>query len=523
MAQSNTYNLRDPKTWWWTKANPLNWFGSGGHLTPETNAAQRQAATTHNKPEEEQALNLQRAQNASHSLCLNSPMARSVLRAYRTGVLGNEGIKLRSEARRRNKTRGNEKVYKLNEPLNAALEKAWTEWGKCVSICGEYSWLDTQRQIINTIIESGDCLVRFYPVAPSNEAKGIKSDIMLSLQVIEGDRIDCSYNGSISSEGEFWQDGIKMDRFGRKLAYAIETKISERLYETREYDAKDILHLYFRSEERAGAVRGWPMLTSVRHVASEVRRFVEATIDFQQSNASTVAWVSPDPSSTPPAPLTEEDVDAITEQSTRGGGVRLLPSGATVHERNTAQATQIGPFIDATEEMVGMASGLTKELVTGNMTNTNFASGKLGQLLNNEQFMEKQQFMVENVHEPTLARFMKVWLLVAKGRDISLNLEDYKHSWITRTYPTSEELKAANAAKVNLELGLTSRTRLANERGIVWEDEVIQMGREQQILKENNVVLGPVATETIAVEQDRNPESLNEDGSVPGTQGTTSL
>lgn len=516
---SKSYNLRDPNSWKGI-LNPLNWFGGGGgFLRPDTNQVQAAVSGTRIKADEDLSLSLPRAQSSSHSMCLNSPFARSVLRGYRTGVLGSDGIVLRSEIRRRNKNR-NEKTYKLNEPLNKKVEKAWKDWGRAASVCGELSWLDIQKQVLNTIIESGDCLVMFLPIAPSNNAKNIKSNVMLSIQVIEGDMIDVSYSGSrVASANEYWEDGIKYDRLGRKLAYAIQTKITERLYETREYDARDILHLYFRSEQRAGSKRGWPLLTSVRNAVPELDRYIQASVDFQQSNSATVAFVSPSPSSTPPAPLSAADVDAITEAPARGGGIRLLPSGATVHERGHVQAGNIIPFVNATEEMVSMASGLTKDLVTGNMSETNLASGRLGQILSNEQFKEKQQFLIENLHEPTRIRFIKAWLLVERGTDVPTNLDEYKHSWITRTYPVSDDLKKANADKANLELGIKSRTRLANEQGIDWEAEIKQRAKEEEILAENNITLPPVATETIAVEEERNPLNQNQDGSNPGDGG----
>lgn len=451
-------------------------FGSavGGSLNPPTNRRQRIRGYTKLEPEQTQHTgSLDYARNFSHNLFLNSATAKAVGRAFRSGVIGS-GVKLRSEVRHKNKDRRTG-TYKLNNAVNEKIVKDWEAWGRTATVDGELTWHKLTRKVLSTIIESGECYIRLLDIPPSNEAKGIRSHIPFSMQILESDMLDENYTGTIDeNSGEYWMEGIKYDRFNKALSYAFKV-IVRGFYETREYDARNTLHLYVSDELRPNARRGWPWLTNVLTVIDRLDAYLATQLLHAESNAAINTYVIPD--STQAAPLDDNtSYEELADQSNRGGGIRVLPAGSQVHERPQIASQQLDQFVTTSLRQVAAAVGITYESIALDHSRSNFSSARMGNLVNSDRFDEIRKFLIEEFFDVAYRRWLRAYLLTNPfPASPSENTDNYHHSWIAKKIPHVEPVKAVTAAEKLHKLGIVSKATIAQDLGYDLDSELKQM------------------------------------------------
>lgn len=461
-------------------------FGSatGGSINPPSNRRQRTRGYVKLEPEQAQQISsLDYARNFSHNLFINSATAKAVGRAFRSGVIGS-GIKLRSELRHKNKDRKSG-TYKLNTVVNEKIVNDWEKWGRTATVDGELSWHKLTRKVLSTIIESGECYIRLLDIAPSNESKGIYSNIPFSMQLLESDMVDETYGGPITeNSGEYWMDGIKYDRFNKPLAYAFKIVVRG-LYETRVFDARNTLHLYVADEVRPNARRGWPWLTNVLTVIDRLDAYLATQLLHAESNAAINTYVIPDP--TMADPVFEDDQNPyndLVEQGNRGGGVRILPAGSQVVERPQIASQQIDQFATASLRQVAAGVGLTYESISLDYSRSNFSSSRMGNLSNGDRFDEIRKFLIEEFFDVAYRRWLRAYLLTSPfPNSPSEKIEDYQHSWVSKKTPHVEPVKAVVASEKLHNLGIISKSTIAQDFGYDLDSEMKQMALDDKTAK----------------------------------------
>lgn len=449
-------------------------FGSTGSISPPVNRRQMLRGYTKLEPEKSQNVSsLDYARNTSHSLILNSAVARSVLNAFLGGVIGS-GVELRSEVKRKNRDRKTGE-FKLNEVVNEQIQREWKRWGEAATADGTLTWTELTRRVLSTIIESGECYVRVLPHNPTDDADRLP----FSLQILESDMVDEFYSGAVSeNSGEYWQDGIRYDVYGKPLSYAY--KVVERgIYVTKEYDARGILHLFFKDTLRPNSRRGWPLLTPVLGLIDRLEAYMAMVLLHTETNAAINTYLIPDP--TLASPIDDDSVtyDEVAEMSTKGGGIKVLPPGTRIHERSQVQYSQLKEFVTASVQQVASAVGLSYEAIALDYSQSNFSSNRMGGVVNAERFREVRNVLIEDLFEPVFKQWLSVYLLTTTAG--SVRTDDYPHSWHHKSIPYMDPQKQIMALKGLSELGVISKTTLAKELGYDYESEVKVMERETSI------------------------------------------
>lgn len=485
-------------------------WGSGGAITPPANARQRMRATVRLEPEQTQAPpNIEQAQNTAHSLVLNTSIGESVCRAFRNGVIG-KGVQLRSEIRRKNRDRATGE-FKLNTEANEHIVKEWNQWGRCCTTDGQLSWVAACKKIVTAIVEGGECFVLFYDIAPYNDVKNITCDIPFSFRILEADNLDTTYAGT-TQEGTYWLEGIKYDYDDRPIAYAFKTW-RETAYETRIFDSRNTLHLFLADKTRPQTRRGWPLLTPVLGVIDRAEAFMATALAHAEQNCAVNTYIVPDPQTAEPAE--QEDYDAVAELSNRGGGIKILPPGSQVVEKQQIGSSSVTDYIFASKQSVAEAVGLTYEGVTGDHTRSNFSSSRMSNIIDVERFEEFRQYLEEDFFEVCYRRWLRAFLLVSPHANaLPKNANQFPHSWSYKHRPYVEPAKAAMAAKTMYELGIVSKSTLARDFGIDFESELKQQQldlKAEEPLVEARQKLMPLATQAIAVEGNKPIKGINND------------
>lgn len=469
--------LFDPTTWF-TKTNPLKPVGttyvSSNALGWDDGVM---ALATGLDAEETEKLTLKTARDISHTLHLKNPLAQGVTQAYRAGVIGS-GIELSSEIKRVSRRNPD---GKLMERANQEVERVWKAWTKKCSTDGQHSWFEATNKILTSLIESGEVFIIFNDVAPTREMEEMR--IPFSFEILEGDSCDETYNGGpLLGQGDYWNQGIHLNKYGRPLEYALKTYQENGLKQTAIFSAQNILHLRFKDAERPGSVRGWPLLTPALGVLANIQTYMKTQLEHAITNSATSVWLNQPRGAEQPRLISKKGLNALNQ--VKGGAVRLLPADTQVTERPPIPATNLDSFVRITEKMVASAAHLTVSAITLDNRESNFSVSRLDTQLNRNRYKEVQTLMNEDFCEEIFERLFNTYLLKNTISGVA-NVKNLTHSWKNTVNEPTEPLKAANTARIHYEMGIKARSTVAREMGYDYEAEMRKAAVDDKMAKEH--------------------------------------
>ncbi|MGD9663804.1 MAG: phage portal protein [Novosphingobium sp.] len=296
----------------------------------------------------------------SRDLVRNNPYAARAVNVIAANLVG-YGIK--TTIRTRNK--------KASKPL----QSAWVDWAESTQCdaAGQHDLYGLQELAARTIIESGEVLMRRIWRKPGD---GLA--VPLQLQVLEPDYIDTGKDGEMYNGNEILQ-GIEYDKQGRRAAYWLfdthpgDAYSSARTsYTSKRIPAADILHVY--RMDRAGQVRGVPWFAPVILRMRDLDEYEDAQIVRQKIAACFAAFVhdmevGEDPTGNDAADLTER---------LEPGAIQRLPAGTNVTLANPPTVQGYGEYMSVTLHAIAAGLGLPYESLTGDYSQVNFTSGRMG-------------------------------------------------------------------------------------------------------------------------------------------------
>ncbi len=312
------------------------------------------------------ALGILRSQ--ARDLVRNNPWARKGLRRIVTGVVG-WGIKPKATGRGAD-----------------LVQQAWREWAETTQCdaAGRLTMSGLQALVMRGVARDGECLIRRRWRRPTD-----KLAVPLQLQVLEPDFLDTARDGMIGDAGGPIVQGVEFDAIGRRAAYWLFDRHpgstgafgtgAKNIGFSRRIDASEILHVF--DQERAGQVRGTSWFASVDVRLHELDGFEDATVVKQRIAASMAVFVTDlDGGGGPVAiPGTDAATSLPTDTFEPGSIINLQP-GKQVTVANPPQASDYQSFTASALRAIAAGIGVTYEDMTGDFSQTNYSSGRLGRL-----------------------------------------------------------------------------------------------------------------------------------------------
>ena len=181
--------------------------------------------------------------NRSRDLVRNNPYASKAVAVIANNVVGT-GILPQAKARTKARTRVIEDLAKAHLDTTA------------IDARGTLDFYGIQGQVIRTVVESGECLIRRRHRRP---ADGLP--LPFQIQVLEPDFLDTSKDGPLPNNGGVVKQGVQFDPIGRRTGYWLFSQHPGDAYSFRQLKstfvpAADIIHVY--RPDRPGQVRGVP-------------------------------------------------------------------------------------------------------------------------------------------------------------------------------------------------------------------------------------------------------------------------
>lgn len=427
----------------------------------------------------------QLAQGTSHG--------KRFLTLVATNIIGPAGPKLQVRAYMAQQRPGQAPV--LDKVANDAIEVHYMRWSKRADITGRMTLAQMYRMAVKAVARDGEVLIR--------EVRNSSLPYGMALQLLEIDRLDETYNTTLQN-GNIVRQSVELDATGRPVAYYISTIHPGDRYQpmskkVERVPADQIIHAFL--PERAEQVRGYTWLHAVIMESHQLHEFKTAAVVAARVGASKIAALERSDESS------QGGSEVMADGGIPGGNLHMnveagelfeLPMGYKLSSWNPEYPhANFDSFLKAA--MRGIAAGLdvAAHNLTGDMNEVNYSSARIAELTEREQWMVLQDWFINSVAE----RVYQDWLASALIRgaitfpesgkalpaDKLQKFEDASR-FLGRRWTWVDPEKDLNAAKLAVELRVTSRTRLAAEQGVDIEDVIDEQSQEEQLINAANLV-----------------------------------
>ena len=379
---------------------------------------------------------------------------------------------------------------------NSAIENAWEQWCKADAchIGGSLHFADLERLLIAEWFAAGDVFVRIH--------RSGRGAVPISLEVIEAERMADEWE-SPSINGNLVRQGVECDPYNRPVAYWMHEfhpgdprrpMVQDRLIRV---PAEEIIHL--RTVDRWPQVRGVPLMHAGMSRLHQLGEFQDAAVVAARIGAEKVMILKETEDGRFAESLGDDGGtnDGTLTWSSGKGQVDILPAGTDVASWSPNYPdTNFGPFVNAALRDIAAAFGISYESLTGDYSQSNYSSSRMGQLNERDGWRVLQQWYIRAVRE----RLYTVWLEAAiLSRAIpAISVPDYVArpqfyravTWKPRGWSWVDPTKEVAAYKEAEKAGYITKgdiiAQTGNGRDI--EDVIRERRRELDMLSEAEIL-----------------------------------
>jgi lambda family phage portal protein len=322
--------------------------------------------------------------------------------------------------------------------VSVRLQASWDAWARSrlADVSGRMNWYAIQSLIMETVVESGECLVR-----RSLDENGALRLVVLSPEYLCGDR-----DGRTDRNTEII-GGVEVDDNGAPVAYHLLRRLQSR--ESVRVTASEIAHVY--RVQRPGQLRGIPWVAPVFTRLVHWDDFEDAELARQKVSACFGVLYHG-----------EMQGDATLPERIEPGMIEQLPPGTDVDLISPPAAPGIEPFSRITLRAVASGLGITYELLTGDLTGVNFSSARMGHLTMMRNVRRWQtHLLIEQLCQPVFTWWAQAEALKPNGLDSLRATADWTPSVREMIDPEKETRAAVNRVRG----GLASWSDIAREQG----------------------------------------------------------
>lgn len=409
----------------------------------------------------------------ARSLVRDNPYASGFLSELANNVIGSQGVLLEAHV-----TSSDGKKQKAT---NKAIESAWLDWSlpKHASADRRTSWVDIQQLALRTVAMDGECFIRKLPYF--NNRHGF------ALQFIDADQVDEFYNrGPTVGQNEI-RMGVEIDEYGAPVAYYVWSRQLSDMgpRERLKIPAAEMTHLFVRYRVQQTRGISWfaPALLNLKMLDG----YTEAELVAARTSAAKMGFiVTVDPNG-----YSETTADDPAERITEANPGTFEELGPNQDIRLFDPKHPSVAFKDFTKAILrGVSRGVNMAYttLTGDLEAVNYSSIRAGLLSERDQYRNLQRWSVEQLHDPVYDAWRPNALLTGSLAVDSRLASDYsERRWRARGWKWVDPKNDLLAAKIAIDLGLASRSRLAAEQGVDWEEVVDELAHEMDVSETSGV------------------------------------
>lgn len=411
----------------------------------------------------------------SRDLVRNNPWAKNAIEDIETETIGT-GILPRIRAPRSRTQK------RINE-----LWKAWAETTAC-DADGVNDIYGLMALAMRTIAESGEVLIRRRRRALSD---GLP--IPLQIQVLEPDYLDTARD-LLRPDGTRIVGGVEYNAIGQRLGYWIlpahpdESVGFGKAGASMFVPADAIAHVY--RVERPGQVRGIPWGASAIIRLRDFDEYEDAQLVRQKIAACFAIFMTDVAGGTPGALAGLADPGDPTSpakpkiERVFPGMIRRLGVGEDIKFANPPSAEGQDVYSRVVLRAIAAGYGTTYEALTGDYSNVNFSSGRLGHLRHYRRIQAwRWRIIVPRVCTPIWN-----WMLDsldAMGEDV----RDVTSTWNPPAQDMIDPAKEVVATRTEIRAGLKTPSQALRERGYDPEEFYEEYASDRDRLDEDELIV----------------------------------
>jgi lambda family phage portal protein len=400
----------------------------------------------------------------ARDLVRNNPYSKKAITVISTNVVGS-GIRPRIDTKGRD-------AKKLMD-----LWKKWAEKTEC-DFDGMLTMYGLQKLIMRSLSEGGDVLIRRRRVS-----NGL---LPVQIQVVEGDLLDQNRTTPLEGGGYIVQ-GVEFDKNGKRVAYWV--------FERHPYDvvpntmlsyrvsSSEIIHVF--ETLRPGQARGVPAGTSAFIRLKDFDDYEDAQLMRQKIAACFAVFVH-DQSEDLTGAIADTDTedDGSISERVQPGVIEHLPPGKNITFATPPGTEGYGEYAKNVLRAIAAAYGVTYEALTGDLSNVNFSSGRMGWLEFHRQVSDWQ----DNVMLPACDKIWN-WFVESANMAGIISKTDIVASWTPPRREMIDPVKEIKAMTDEVRAGFTSWAEAVSSRGWDPQELLIALKEEYALFEEFKLML----------------------------------
>lgn len=385
-------------------------------------------------------------------------------------------------------------VYKArgkeNESHTAAL--ALQSRRENFSTCGGLTRSEFEELVVTGVIRDGEAFIQ--------RLRGRSNNTGYQLRLIDPSRIFTQYTGSqgYAPNGNRIICGIEVDRDYKPVAYyfkgdpASSKPMSIFTYyegEVMRIPADDILHLF--KKDYAEQVRGYTWVHSAMVTAEDMVRYVNTAMAAARQGAAKHLSVVSNPE-TGGAYIGDDkegkDEDSVMTIDMTGETVSELEDGKQLVALDPSYPHQMfDSFMKTMEGKIATGLDVSQPIFFGNWSDINYSAGQLMVHDEVDRFRREQEWFANSFcrwwHEDWLNWIALRGNINFDGRRVAAAQVDEiaDCDWVGRQFSPADEVKSANAAKVRILSGVSSRRREIEKLGEDPDKMLAEIAAEKEM------------------------------------------
>ncbi len=310
--------------------------------------------------------------------------------------------------------------------------------------------------------------------------------VPLQLQILEADHLDHSKTGPVGQNGNICILGKEYDRIGKLVAYWLFQEHPGELltwnkatYESKRVPASEVIH-YFR-RDRPSTVRGVSELAVSLLRYRDRAEWDEAELIRKKMEACVIAIISSDkPDQALGLAGSEKGVETM-----RPGMIARTGMSDKVSFNNPTPSAGGGEYMRHQLHALAVGAGITYAQLTGDMSQANFASNRMG-LIEFRQMVEQEQWLT---FVPQVLQPVRKWFQEA-CQAAGLPTGDLSKDKISMPRKASvDPLKDTLTFKEAIRGGGNTVSDWLREQGTTLEDYIAERKKENAALAAAGIVL----------------------------------
>jgi lambda family phage portal protein len=462
----------------------LDWIGSNKSADDEVRGGARQLRAR------------------ARELCRNEGYAKQYLRLLTTNVLGSTGIHLQSRVH----GRGGE----LDQEANTAIESAWRSWAnRPVTTDGRHNLRQFAKLQLKTLAREGEAIIRLYRGFPDNR-------FGLALQGIDPDLLDESFNRRRAGTTRDVRMGVEVDELDRPVGYWFlqrHESLTMGAPAARYFvPADEILHIY--DPDRVNQTRGVSWLHATMVPMKMLGGYEEAELVAARTAAAKMGFFT----KAEGVGGFGSDSKSPLEMDASPGTLEELPPGYQFTPWDPDHpTTAFSDFVKAVLRKISSALGVSYTSLTSDLEGANYSSMRSGLLLERDWWKEIQADWIDSFQWPVYREWLNMALLTGELRLGSRVAGDYTEQvvWQPRGWPWVDPAKEVTAAEKGIKIGITSRRKIAGERGADVEEIFEDLASEARLAGEMGIDVSPASSPAAPPQDDDD----DEDGAATAGRG----